>query len=128
MIADGVKGGAIVNVSSQASMVALPMHTSYCTSKAGLDMLTKMTALELGQHGIRCNAVNPTVVMTEMGRQNWGSEEKAAPMLNRIPLRRFAEVEEVVDPVLYLLSKSSGMVNGAVLPIEGGLLGTCTLK
>lgn len=127
MIENNVKG-SIVNVSSQASIVALPDHTSYCTSKAALDMLTKMTALELGQHGIRCNAVNPTVVMTDMGKMAWGDEDKAAPMLDRIPLDRFAEVSEVVQPVLFLLSEGAGMINGSVMPIEGGLVGACTLK
>jgi len=127
MIQNKVKG-SIVNVSSQASIVALPDHTSYCTSKAALDMLTKMTALELGPHGIRCNAVNPTVVMTDMGKLAWGDEEKAAPMLDRIPLDRFAAVCEVVEPVLFLLSEGAGMINGSVTPIEGGLVGACTLK
>jgi L-xylulose reductase len=127
MIKNRVKG-SIVNVSSQASIVALPDHTSYCTSKAALDMLTKMTALELGSHGIRCNAVNPTVVMTDMGKMAWGDDEKAAPMLDRIPLDRFAKVCEVVEPVLFLLSEGAGMINGSVTPIEGGLSSSCTLK
>ena len=63
MIARGAAGCAIVNVSSQASMVALENHTSYCTSKGALDQLTRMMALELGPHGIRVNSVNPTVVL-----------------------------------------------------------------
>merc|ERR1712196_755284 len=88
MIARGVKG-SIVNVSSQASLVALPDHAAYCTTKAGVDMVTRMAALELGPHGIRCNAVNPTVVLTAMGKANWGDPAKAAPMLNKIPLGRF---------------------------------------
>jgi len=127
MVKNKVKG-SIVNVSSQASIIALPDHTAYCTSKAALDMMTKMTALELGSHGIRCNAVNPTVVMTEMGKMAWGDEKKAAPMLDRIPLDRFAEVNEVVQPVLFLLSDGAGMINGSVMPIEGGLIASCTLK
>ncbi|KAK5970751.1 Dicarbonyl and L-xylulose reductase, partial [Trichostrongylus colubriformis] len=60
--------GAIVNISSQASMRPINNHTVYCASKAGLDMATRCMAKELGEHGIRVNCVNPTVVMTEMGK------------------------------------------------------------
>lgn len=112
--------GSIVNVSSQSSQRALPSHTMYCSSKAALDMLTKCMALELGPHKIRVNSVNPTVVMTEMGRRVWGPKEKAEPMLARIPLGQFAEESDVVEPVLYLLSDKAAMVHGCTLPIEGG--------
>eukprot|EP00451_Oxyrrhis_marina_P029774 CAMPEP_0204374034 /NCGR_PEP_ID=MMETSP0469-20131031/48419_1 /ASSEMBLY_ACC=CAM_ASM_000384 /TAXON_ID=2969 /ORGANISM="Oxyrrhis marina" /LENGTH=255 /DNA_ID=CAMNT_0051364579 /DNA_START=8 /DNA_END=775 /DNA_ORIENTATION=+ len=127
MIARGVKG-SIVNVSSQASLVALPDHTAYCASKAAMDMLSKSMAMELGPHGIRCNAVNPTVVLTDMGQRAWGEETKARPMLNRIPLGKFAVVDDVVRPILFLLSEDAAMVNGSVVPIEGGLMASCTLK
>jgi len=83
-------GGAIVNVSSQASMIALKDHTLYCSTKAAMDMFTKSLALELGPHKIRVNAVNPTVVMTDMGRLGWSDPAKAKPMLDTIPLGRFA--------------------------------------
>ncbi|CAJ0958985.1 unnamed protein product [Ranitomeya imitator] len=85
-------GGAIVNVSSQASQVALQNHSVYCATKGALDMLTKVMALELGPKKIRVNCVNPTVIMTDRGRANWSDPQKAAPMLNRIPLGRFAEL------------------------------------
>lgn len=127
LIARRASGGAIVNVSSQASMLALPSHTSYCASKAAMDMLTKTAALELGPHGIRCNAVNPTVVMTAMGRANWSDPAKAGPMLRGTPLGRFAEVDEVVKPVLFLLSEQAGMVTGHCMPVEGGFLSCATL-
>lgn len=127
MISNG-KGGSIVNVSSQASLVALPNHTSYCTSKGALDLLTKMMALELGPHQIRVNAVNPTVVMTEMGRQAWEDPEKGKPMLNRIPQGKFAEVDDVVRPIMYLLSDQSDMINGIQMPIDGGFLACATMK
>ena len=73
MIERGV-AGAIVNVSSQASMAALPEHTAYCTSKGGLDHMTRMMALELGPKKVRVNAVNPTVVLTALGRDAWAGE------------------------------------------------------
>ncbi|XP_077595533.1 L-xylulose reductase [Stigmatopora nigra] len=114
--------GSIVNVSSQASQCALKNHTVYCATKAALDMLTKMMALELGPHQIRVNSVNPTVVMTEMGRRGWSDPEKANSMTSRIPLGRFAEVDEVVNSILFLLSDKSAMINGVSLPVDGGFL------
>ncbi|XP_077407158.1 L-xylulose reductase isoform X2 [Vanacampus margaritifer] len=121
MIARG-SGGSIVNVSSQASQCALKNHTVYCATKGALDMLTKVMALELGPHQIRVNSVNPTVVMTEMGRRGWSNPEKAKTMTSRIPLGRFAEVDEVVNSILFLLSDKSTMTNGVALPVDGGFL------
>eukprot|EP00116_Pleurobrachia_bachei_P012859 sb/3473121/ len=123
MVQHGRKG-SIVNVSSQASQAALSGHTLYGMSKAGLDNLTKNMALELGQHGIRVNSINPTVVMTDLAREHWGKPENGGPMLARIPLGRFAELQDVVGPVLFLLSDQSSMVNASCLPIEGGFLAT----
>ncbi|EFN88896.1 L-xylulose reductase [Harpegnathos saltator] len=117
-------GGSIVNISSQASQAALKDHSVYCASKSALDMLSKAMALELGPHNIRVNTVNPTVIMTEMGKLGWSDSEKAQSMLSKIPLGRFGEVDEVVDAVVYLLSNRSSMINGVSLPIDGGFLAT----
>jgi len=121
MISRGI-GGAIVNVSSQASQLAIPDHSSYCTSKAALDQLTKMMALELGPHNIRTNAVNPTVVLTPLGKRDWSDPKKAAPMLAKIPLGRFAQSREISEAIVFLLSDRASMINGVTLPIDGGLL------
>lgn len=115
-------GGSIVNISSQASQCALRDHAVYCATKGALDMLTRVMALELGPHQIRVNSVNPTVVMTEMGRLGWSDPEKARTMTSRIPLGRFAEVEDVVNSILFLLSDKSSMTNGVMLPVDGGFL------
>ncbi|XP_055005983.1 L-xylulose reductase isoform X3 [Boleophthalmus pectinirostris] len=99
--------------------------SSTCVSgstKAALDMLTKVMALELGPYKIRVNCVNPTVVMTEMGRIGWSDAEKASAMKSRIPLGQFAEVEDVVNSILFLLSDKSNMTSGATLPVDGGFL------
>ncbi|XP_027883439.1 L-xylulose reductase isoform X2 [Xiphophorus couchianus] len=126
MVAGGMKargsGGSIVNVSSQASQRALRDHTVYCATKGALDMLTKVMALELGPHQIRVNSVNPTVVMTKMGHLGWSDPEKAQTMKSRIPLGRFAEEEDVVNCILFLLSEKSSMINGVALPVDGGHL------
>lgn len=116
--------GTIVNISSQASKAALKDHTIYSASKAALDALTRAMALELGPHGIRVNAVNPTVIMTEMGKVGWSDPARANEMISKIPLGRFGEVSEVVNAVVFLLSDRSGMINGVELPIDGGFLAT----
>ncbi|KAF4523797.1 hypothetical protein B566_EDAN013354 [Ephemera danica] len=115
-------GGSIVNISSQASKAALADHAVYCATKGALDMLSRVMALELGKHQIRVNCVNPTVVMTDMGRLGWSDPAKAAPMLQRIPLGRFAEEQDVVDTILFMLSDSSAMITGTALPVDGGFL------
>lgn len=116
--------GAIVNLSSQASQAALRDHAAYCASKGALDMLTKVMALELGPHGIRANAVNPTVTLTPMGTMAWSDPRKSGPMLASIPLGRFARPEEVASAVAFLLSADAAMISGVTLPVDGGFLAT----
>ena len=123
MVARG-NGGAIVNISSQASMVALAEHTSYCVSKGGVDQLTRVMALELGPHNIRVNAVNPTVTLTDMAVQAWSDPAKRDPMLAKIPLGKFAQPSDVAHTVAYLLSDQADMIHGAMIPIDGGFLAT----
>lgn len=115
-------GGSIVNVSSLASSRAFQDHSAYSISKAGVDMLTKSLALELGTLGrsIRVNSVNPTVILTKMGRENWSEPSKAKPLLDKIPMKRFGEVSEVIEPIVYLLSDKSSFINGTHMLIEGG--------
>jgi NAD(P)-dependent dehydrogenase (short-subunit alcohol dehydrogenase family) len=116
--------GAIVNISSQASMVGLMDHTSYCASKGALDQLTRVMALELGPYNIRVNAVNPTVTLTPMGEMAWGDPAKSRPMLAKIPLGRFAKPGDVAHAVAYLLSDQADMIHGVTLPVDGGFLAT----
>jgi L-xylulose reductase len=119
MIAGG-KGGAIVNVSSIAAQVGTPLHAAYCASKAALDALSRVMAVELGVHGVRVNTVNPVITLTPMAQKVWSEQEKSAPMLARIPLRRFVKPEEVARTIAFLLSDDSSMVNGVSLAIDGG--------
>lgn len=114
------RGGAIVNVSSQASLVALKGHISYGSSKAALDNITRVSALELGEHGIRVNSVNPTVVMTPMSAWYWGRPDIEKPFLEAMPLHRWATEAEIAAPIVFLLSDGASMISGVSLPIDGG--------
>ncbi len=114
------QGGAIVNVSSQASLVALSGHISYGSSKAALDNITRVSALELGRYGIRVNSVNPTVVMTEMSAWYWGRPDIEGPFLDQMPLGRWATEDEIAAPIVFLLSDGASMISGVSLPIDGG--------
>ena len=105
------KGGSIVNVSSQASLVALRGHISYGSSKAALDNITRVSALELGRYGIRVNSVNPTVVMTEMSAFYWGRPEIGDPFLKAMPLGRWATEDEIAAPIVFLLSDGASMIS-----------------
>ena len=114
------KGGSIVNVSSQASLVALTSHVSYGSSKAALDNITRVSALELGQYGIRVNSVNPTVVMTDMSNFYWGRDDIGKPFLEQMPLGRWATEDDVAGPIVFLLSDAAAMISAISLPIDGG--------
>ncbi len=87
------KGGSIVNVSSVAGMIGLKDHVVYGATKAALDQMTRIWALELGPHKIRVNSVNPTVTWTDMSKVGWSEPAKRDALMNRTPIGRFAEPE-----------------------------------
>ncbi len=113
------KPGSIVNLASQAGVVALDKHVAYCASKGAIIAMTKVLALEWGKYGIRVNAVSPTVVLTELGHKAWdgpvGDEFKL-----QIPAERFAEPDEIAATIAYLCSTPAAMVTGHNLSIDGG--------
>lgn len=119
MVAAG-QGGSIVNVSSQASLVGLKGHISYASSKGAVDAMTRVSALELGPHGIRVNAVNPTVVMTPMSEWYWGRDDIGGPFLKTMPLQKWAREVDCAGPIVFLLSDQAAMISGVCLPIDGG--------
>jgi L-xylulose reductase len=116
----GSHPGSIVNVSSQAALIALHGHVSYGASKAALDSITRVSALEFGSYGIRVNSVNPTVIMTKMSAHYWGRPEIGEPYLAQMPLGRWATEEEVAKPIMFLLSDDASMITGVTLPVDGG--------
>lgn len=112
--------GKIINISSQTGVIAIDDHAAYAASKGGLNALTISLCAEWARHNVQVNAICPTVILTPMGRKTWGPPEKSAPMIAATPARRFGEPVEVADMALYLASPASGLVNGAIMMIEGG--------
>ncbi|VVN56966.1 NAD-dependent glycerol dehydrogenase [Pseudomonas fluorescens] len=111
--------GRIVNVASQAGVVALQGHVAYTSSKAALIGMTKALALEWGPKGVTVNAVSPTVVNTALGRRVFEGK-RGEDFRAQLPTRRFAEPEEIALTILYLVSKGSGSTNGANVMVDGG--------
>jgi NAD(P)-dependent dehydrogenase (short-subunit alcohol dehydrogenase family) len=121
--------GNIVNVSSVTGLRAFPGVLAYCVSKAGLDQLTRCAALELAAQGVRVNAVNPGVVVTEIHKRGGMSEDDYAAFLERSkqthPLGRVGEAREVAELILYLASERAAWITGATYSIDGGRAQTC---
>jgi NAD(P)-dependent dehydrogenase (short-subunit alcohol dehydrogenase family) len=114
------KRGKIINISSQAGVIALNGHGAYAASKGGLNMLTKVMMAEWAPHNIQVNAVCPTIILTPMGEKVWGDPAKGKPMLDRTPLGRFGKTIEVADLVLFLSSSASDLINGECVLIDAG--------
>ncbi|HBE78582.1 MAG TPA: D-threitol dehydrogenase [Firmicutes bacterium] len=113
------KNGKIINIASQAGIIALDKHVAYCSSKAAIIGMTKVLATEWAEFNINVNAVSPTVVLTELGKKAWAGEVGEA-MKKKIPAGRFGYPEEVAACVLFLASDAADMVTGANLVIDGG--------
>lgn len=111
--------GRIVNMASQAAVVAIPEHAAYGSSKAGLVALTKVLAVEWARYGITVNAISPTVVETPMSLVGW-SGEKGAQAKRDIPVGRFARPSEIAAAALYLCSAQAGIITGENLVADGG--------
>lgn len=114
-------GGAIVNISSIASLVGIPMLPAYAASKGALDALTRAIAIDYAKDGIRCNVVNPGLVATPMAAPLMANPEQLDPILNHYPIRRPGQPEEVASMVLYLASDEAAWVTGGTYTIDGGM-------
>lgn len=112
--------GAIVNIASIHSLGAGRRYAAYEAAKTGIVGLTRAIAAEFGKHGIRCNAVCPGLVVTERNA-SWWSDERVEWMKTAYPLGRIGRVEDVAAAVAFLASTDAAFVNGACLPVDGGL-------
>ena len=121
--------GNIVNISSVTGLRSFPGVLAYCVSKAGVDQLTRCAALELAPKGVRVNAVNPGVVVTEIHKRGGMSEESYEKFLEHSktthPLGRVGHADEVAELVFYLASEKASWITGATYQIDGGRALTC---
>ena len=116
---DNHVNGSIVNMASQAGVIALDKHVAYRAAKGGIIAMTKVMAKEWGTYGIRVNAVAPTVVLTALGHKAWDGPVGDA-FKKTIPAERFAEPEEIASVIAFLCSKGAGMITGHNLLVDGG--------
>jgi len=121
--------GNIVNVSSVTGLRSFPGVLAYCVSKAGVDQLTRCAALELAPQGVRVNAVNPGVVITEIHKRGGMSEESYEKFLEHSktthPIGRVGDPKEIAELVFYLASEKASWITGATYQIDGGRALTC---
>lgn len=113
--------GAIVNISSIASLVGIATLSAYAASKGGLDALTRALAIDYAKDGIRCNVVNPGLIDTPMAAPLMADPEKLQPILAQYAISRPGTTEEVANMVLYLASDEAAWVTGGTFTIDGGM-------
>jgi NAD(P)-dependent dehydrogenase (short-subunit alcohol dehydrogenase family) len=122
-------GGNIVNVSSVTGIRSFPGVLAYCVSKAGVDQLTRCAALELAGKGVRVNAVNPGVVITEIHKRGGMSEAAYENFLERSktthPIGRVGEAAEIAELIFFLASDKAAWITGGTHQIDGGRALTC---
>jgi 3-oxoacyl-[acyl-carrier protein] reductase/7-alpha-hydroxysteroid dehydrogenase len=114
------KGGSIINTSSVVSFYGQGLGSMYPASKAAVNGLTRALSRELGRDGIRVNAVAPGVTRTDMVAAL--PENMVAPLLQRIPLARMGEAEDIANAVVFLASDKASYITGAVIPVDGGAI------
>jgi NAD(P)-dependent dehydrogenase (short-subunit alcohol dehydrogenase family) len=122
MVAQG-SGGVIINITSINAEAAFPQRASYVSAKAGVQMLTKVLAIEWAEHNIRVNAVGPAHTETEMTLQHIRSGRiEIGALQKRIPLGRLASVQDVANAVSFLVSDKASFITGQSLYVDGGYL------
>lgn len=119
MLAHG--GGSIAFVASILGLIGRPNVSAYCAAKAGLIGLTRSLAAELGPRGVRCNAVAPGYFRTDGTQPVFDNPDFNATIRGRTPMARWGEPPELGGIAIFLMSAASSYVNGAVIPVDGGL-------
>jgi len=114
------KKGKIINISSQSGSVGLLRRAVYCASKGGVNLLTKVLAVEWAPHNVKVNAIAPTFIETPMTKPMFQDKDFSDYVLGNIPLGRVGKPEDVIGAVVYLASDASDLVTGHILLIDGG--------
>lgn len=113
-------GGRIVNMASQNGVIGYYKRAAYCSSKAGVVNLTRVLALEWAQHQINVNAVGPTFILTPLTQSTFDDPAIREDLLQRIPLGRVGQPEDVVGAVVFLASPAASLITGHTLLVDGG--------
>ncbi|MDP1990714.1 MAG: glucose 1-dehydrogenase [Syntrophales bacterium] len=116
----GQRKGKIINISSTFGLVGFGNMSSYCASKGGVGQLTKALAIEWGPFNVNVNAIAPAATRTSINTERFKNEEWRKWMLDRLPLKKFCQPEDLVGAAVFLASDASDMVTGITLPVDGG--------
>ena len=119
MVQAGHKG-SIIHISSQMGHVGGGRRTVYCTTKHGIEGLTKAMAIDLAPHGIRVNSIGPTYIETPLTKPFWQDKAFLADTLRRIKLGRLGQVEDLMGAAVYLASDAAALVTGTCIVVDGG--------
>ncbi|MEO6092100.1 MAG: SDR family NAD(P)-dependent oxidoreductase [Novosphingobium sp.] len=114
-------GGAIIAVSSISALVGGEFQTHYTPTKAGVLSLMQSTAIALGKHNIRCNALLPGTILTDINKDDLADTAKRDAMEKRIPLGRLGRPDDLAGPIVFLASDLAAYVTGAALLVDGGM-------
>jgi NAD(P)-dependent dehydrogenase (short-subunit alcohol dehydrogenase family) len=117
-----IGGGSIINIASLNGLIPFPDILAYSASKAGVIMLTKSLAGDWGRHGIRVNAIAPGVIPTDLNREALKTPGRKEAVLNKTPMERLGQTEDIVGPAIYLASPASAFVTGQTIVVDGGFL------
>ena len=114
-------GGSIINISSVAGLQGSPQSAAYSSTKGAVRILTKSTAIQYAKENIRCNSVHPGIIYTDMTSDSLDTEEGQRNWMNRVPLGRLGQSEDVANGVMFLASDESSYMTGSELVIDGGI-------
>jgi len=121
MVGNGIHG-RIISMGSISSIVGGAQQAHYCSTKAGINLLNASMAIALGPHGITCNVVMPGPVETEINKVDLADTKKREYFINRTPLRRIGQPQDIVGPVLFFASDDAAWCTGSTLVVDGGIL------